>query len=1079
MKQKKYWKGLEELNQTAEYQQTKQLEFTDEQHTVLDALKDVTIEAKAPRRDFLKMLGFSLGAATVAASCEIPVRKAIPYVVKPEEILPSVANYYASTFVEGSDVCSILVKTREGRPIKIEGNKLSKISQGGTSARAQASVVSLYDMARLRNPQMNGKDAKWVDIDKAVKSGINGSGNVVILTSPIVSPSAKQLIEEFKGMYPQTRVVTYQAISNTGILKANEQSFGKKAVPAYHFDKADVIVGVACDFLGTWVSPVQFASDYIKNRKVSNDTKKMSRHFQFESHMTVTGGKADYRSSVKPSQEALVLTALYNEIVGGGAVSGLPEQAAKNIKKAAIALKGARGKSLVVCGLNDVNAQIITNAINNELSNYGSTLSLVHHYNSQAGDDAEMVQLVKDMNAGRIGTLLINGVNPSFDYFEADKFTAGLKRVSTTVSFNDRIDETGESVKYLCPSSHNLESWFDAEPISGHYSIGQPTIAPLFNTRRMEESLMAWMDKEGTFYDYIRNYWQNSVFPRQSKYGDFESFWQGTVHDGVCVTPSGGSEELPLAGEVFNGDVSGAVSKVKSKAAKANGPEIVFYEKIGMGDGRYANNPFLQEMPDPISRTCWGNYAIVPLKMAKDNGWVEGKRNNGTQVLKISANGKTIEVPITIQPGQLDGVISIAKGYGRTKPGNEKCTVGTDIYPMLSFNGETIESSLTSGVSIEKGEFGYQLAQTQTHHILSADDRFEERGIIKETSFAEYKENHWSGNLQQEMKTKDPHFKDHHFFSLYPDRSEAYAMGHHWGMDIDLNSCIGCGACVVACGIENNVPVVGKTEVFRAKEMHWMRIDRYYTHDHENDPNAENPTVAFQPMMCQHCDNAPCENVCPVNASNHSTEGINQMAYNRCIGTRYCANNCPYKVRRFNWFDYQGADSFYKSTILTNDEKVYADDLMRMVLNPDVTVRSRGVMEKCSFCVQNLQAAKLEAKKAGRPLQDGEALTACQTSCPTNAITFGDMNDKNSEVYKAKTTERSYTLLDSIQVLPSVSYGVMVRNVDEKINPEQKPFEPKHHGGHGHDDHGHGDGHGGHGKGHGDHGHDNHDGHGH
>ncbi|MCB0515410.1 MAG: TAT-variant-translocated molybdopterin oxidoreductase [Chitinophagales bacterium] len=1030
MKEKKYWKGLDELNQSPEFLESKKNEFAEEL-PVLEHLNGLVQDTKAPRRDFLKMLGFSLTAATVAASCEMPIRKAIPYVVKPEEINPGIANYYASTFVNGSDFCSVLVKSREGRPIKIEGNSSCQLTQGGTTARAQASVLDLYDMARLRNPKIKGKDANWEQVDKEIKTALSStSGDIVLLTSAIVGPSSQKAIEQFKATYPQTKVVVYDAISNAALLDANAQTLGKRMAPYYHFDKADVVVGVGCDFLGTWLLPAAFAPAYAKKRKVNPENPQMSRHFQFESYMSITGAKADYRSSVKPSQEALVLVALYNELNGGGSVNGLSEHTKQTVKKAAVALKAAAGKSLVVCGLNDVNAQMLTNAINSSLGNYGNTIDTNRAIKLAQSDDKAMKQLVSDMNSGSVGTIIINDVNPAYNYAEADKFVAGLKKVKTTISFNDREDETAENISYLTPASHYLESWNDVEAVSGHYTFIQPLISPLFKTRQWEESLLNWAGNNTNYYDFVRNNWTGKAN------GDFELFWQKNIQEGVLHTAA--SEGVGAPSGI---DASGAAQAIQSNAAKAQGIEVVLYETVGIGNGKYANNPFLQELPDPISRVTWENCAVVPLKTAETLGLKEaGSENkNGNDVIKVSVNGKSIEVPITIQPGQTEGVISVAMGYGRTKPGNKKCTLGANVFPMVNNNGDYNQYA-AANAQIEKVDSGYPLAQTQTHHTI--DD---EREIVNETSLHQYKKDHWSGNYNTQAKKTDPHYADHHYFSLYPDRSEVYANGHHWGMAVDMNACIGCGACVVACNIENNVPVVGKREVYRAHEMHWMRIDRYYSFDKTTDPYAEHPAVAFQPMMCQHCDNAPCENVCPVNATNHSSEGLNQMAYNRCIGTRYCANNCPFKVRRFNWFDFQGADSFYKGTILSNDENVIMDDLSRLVLNPDVTVRSRGVMEKCSFCVQNLQAAKLEAKKAGRPLKDGDAKTACQTSCPTQAIMFGDMNIKDSEIVKAWDNERAYTLLDHIEILSSVAYQTIIRNVDEVLNPDEKPHVPAHH----------------------------------
>jgi len=879
------------------------------------------------------------------------------------------------------------------------------------------------------------------------------------LTSSIISPSTKRLLDQYAGTYSNFKVVTYEPISQTGMIKANEAGFGVKAVPSYHFDKAKTIVAVGCDFLGAWVSPIEFAGQYAKNRMPRMGA--MSRHYQFESRVSQTGANADYRFSVKPSQEKLVVAALYAGIVGGGNVSGLGGKVAAAIGKAVADLKKDAGQSLVVSGSNDPGVQTMVNAINSQLGNYSSTIDLSKPYNTLQGDDTAVAALQADMSSGRVGVLLVHKVNPAYDLPGFD-----TSKVGTVVSMSDRADETAAVANYCAPVSHYLESWGDAEPKAGEFSLIQPTISPLFNTRSLLQSLMNWVGAGGTDYDYIKKFWKNNITGN----------WEKTLQDGVISAgASGGGDSIPPVGTVFTGNASSAFSAATSGAG--GGVELILYEKPTMGDGRYANNPFLQETPDPISKVCWDNCAIVSKKLADRKGWYEGEQNDGNTVLSISANGHSVEVPITIQPGLQDDTIALAMGYGRTKPGNDYCTVGANAYPFRKMVNGTY-SNVLSNVDVKEVRRGYVIAQTQTHETI--DDR---REIISEASYKEWTQNKFAGN-KSGMKARDPHYWDHHWVSIYSsDRDKELKQGHHWGMSIDMNTCVGCAACVTACNIENNVPVVGKDLVADAKEMHWMRIDRYYKFDAETDPDMEHPTVSFQPMLCQHCDNAPCENVCPVNASNHSSEGLNQMAYNRCIGTRYCANNCPYKVRRFNWFDFQGADSFYKRGITSNDQKVLADDLMRMVLNPDVTVRSRGVMEKCSFCVQRIQEGKLDAKKKGEKLRDGAVKTACQTACPTHAITFGDMNDTESEIRKANANERMYHLLEQIHVLPSVSYQTIIRNVDEQMTEPfevEGPFEDKygegrgrgqgHHGDHGH---GHGDGHGGghgdgHGAGHGD-----------
>ncbi len=1071
-----YWQSLEQLENDPAYLEKKKNEFP-EPLPLKGAVEDVASPKSGNRRDFLKMLGFSVSAAALAASCEIPVKYAVPYVNKPEEIIPGIANYYASTFLNGNDFCSVLVKTREGRPIKIEGNNDSPLTKGGTSARAQASVLDLYDMNRLKDPMVDGAKSDWETVDKAVRSGLDrANGSIVLLTSSLASPSTGQLIRDFQATYPRARHVVYEPLSYAGMLYANEESFGVKAVPSYDFEKAEVIVSFGADFLGTWVSPTEFNKAYSKNRKISKANPKMSRHYQFESRMSVTGSNADYRRAVKTSDIPAAVAMLYNEVAGGGASVGgsLSEETKTKIKKAALDLKANRGKSLVVCGYNDKNLQTVINAINSALGNYGGTIDLSTPYNICQGDDKAVAQLISDMGSGRVGALLVHNCNPAYDLPNRDQFKAGLAKTGLTVSFGTKMDETTAACKYACPSNHYLESWGDTEVKKGHYGIVQPTISPLFNTRSMQDSLLKWLGAGEDFYAYMKNYWQNNLFGSLGS-GSFQAFWDKTVHDGVVTAPSYGG-----GGFSFGGNANGAASAAANAFKSNGGFELELYQNVGVGDGRYANNPYLQETPDPVAKICWDNYVSVNYDDAKENGWAR------YDVLKVSADGYSIDLPVFVQPGQKRGTVSIALGYGRTEGLNERCQVGKDAYPFMRMNGDTF-SYVLSNVSLEKVGNGYQLPITQTHNYINTAGtrRLSEKdrtGIIIEGSIKGFKKDPYVGNPWGKKMT-DPHLKDEYLFTLYDDRPELKD-GHHWGMAIDLNSCTGCSACVVACHIENNVPVVGANEVFRAHEMHWMRIDRYYASDTDENGNLdmENPRTVFMPMMCQHCDNAPCENVCPVNATNHSAEGLNQMTYNRCIGTRYCANNCPFKVRRFNWYDYQSADSFYEDTVFANDEYSLRNDLSSMVLNPDVTVRSRGVIEKCSFCVQRIQAGKLEAKKEGRRLKDGDVISACQQACPADAIVFGDMNDKESEVYKLKHTPRAYQVLEEIHVLPSVSYLTKIRNVEEDVigftdkpghmdEINKKLEHSKHHGGH--DDHGHGHDHSGHGHDHGkgDHGH--------
>ncbi|WP_216680297.1 TAT-variant-translocated molybdopterin oxidoreductase [Hymenobacter siberiensis] len=998
----KYWKGIEELESAPEFMQSAFAEFmpVKESHESKD-------DTSAPRRDFLKLMGFGVGAA-VLASCETPVIKAIPYLNKPEEIDPLISNFYASTYFIGSDYNAVLVKAREGRPIKLEGNPESPITKGGLSARAQAAVLSLYDGGRLQHFAIKGQKAEMKQVDQEIRTKLAGTtGRIAIVSHTIISPSTKKAIAEFAARYPNTTHVMYDAQSATGLLQANGG-----VVPGYDFSKANVIVSLGADFLGTWISPVEYAKQYVVNRKVSTDKRTMSRHFQFETAMSLTGSNADVRVPVKPSEQGAIALALYNAVVSGGSVStSVPY--GKQLATAAAELKASGSAGLVVSGSNDPAVQSLVTAINQALGNAGTTIDAASS-NVRQGDDARMAALVNDMNNGSVGAVIFYNANPVFNHPMGDKVKAGIAKVPLTISFNDRLDETGSLCQYATPDSHWLESWNDFEPKTGFLSLSQPVITPLFTTRQAQESLLHWAGNNTTYYRFLRANWRG-ITPT-------DAAWDKVVHDGVAMGTA-----LPAAPAMTAMSAAAAASQL-SGAAKQNGVELALYEKVGLSaDGCGANNPFLQELPDPISKATWGNYVAIPRAMAIANKWEQG------DVVKVTANGHSIELPVLIQPGQTNGTVSIALGYGRTMAGKAGDRVGENAAPLaLMANG----IQYMNVVTLEKTSATSPIAQTQTHQTL-----MDRRPVVQENTLANYKKNPKEVTEYEKVSTPDG-LEAPSKVSLWQDYQYN---NHHWGMAVDLNSCIGCGSCVIGCQTENNTAVVGKQQVINRREMHWMRIDRYYSSDtHKSDFDtkgkvatyaamedpSENPQVIFQPMMCQQCNHAPCETVCPVLATTHSSEGLNQMTYNRCIGTRYCANNCPYKVRRFNWFSYYSNEKFE----IVNGHMF--TDLGRMVLNPDVTVRARGVMEKCSFCVQRIQLGKLEAKKQKRRPVDGEIVTACAQSCPTDAIVFGDMKDPKSRISKLlrrEDGERAFHSLDSINVQPNVTYLTKIRNSESEF----------------------------------------------
>jgi Fe-S-cluster-containing dehydrogenase component/anaerobic selenocysteine-containing dehydrogenase len=941
---------------------------------------------KPSRRDFLKLMGFTVGYAALANSCEMPVRKAIPYLVQPEEITPGIADYYASTFFDGHDYCSILVKTREGRPIKIEGNTLSKLTHGGTNARVQASVLSLYDLARLKEPLKDKKETSWQVVDQEVADKlktINGSNGKIVLLSPsVISTSTRKAVEDFKTAFPTTEWIIYDTVSSAAQLDANEANFGIRALPSYHFDRAALIVSFNADFLGNWILPVQYARDYTKSRKLIG-VDKMSRHIQYESYLSLTGSNADTRVQMKPSEELTFLLNLYNELAGE---KGMPAESVEasplDFKPLAMELKANKGKSLVISGTNNFYIQAAVNAINNLLGNYGETLEMSTPVYVRQGNDREMNRMVDEMNNGDIKALIVYGVNPVYDYCEPEKFIEGLKKCELTVSLSDILDETSLLCNYVCPDSHYLESWNDAEPKKNHYSLAQPAINKIFNTRQAQESLLKWAGNEIGFYDFIRVYWEKEIYPKQSDFHSFDQFWNKSLQDGVA-------EIVDSTFGIFDFK---SVDLSQAKTENPDGLELVLYENIGIGTGRHANNPWLQELPDPITKAVWDNYACVSPSYA-----IEHDLKN-EDVVKINGG---FELPVLVQPGQHKDTVGIAIGYGRTSAGRVADGIGKNTYSYITTDNGYRELSGRI-VTIEKvAGKTYPLATTQTQHTM------EGRAIIRETTLEKWKEDPSSGNEMHKENVK----KNQTLYKIPVFDS------YHWSMAINLNACIGCSNCEIACQAENNIAVIGKEQVKNRRIMHWIRIDRYFSEE------IDNPEVTHMPVLCQHCDNAPCENVCPVAATSHSTEGLNQMTYNRCIGTRYCMNNCPYRVRRFNWFNYLNANEFHYN--MGNDQE-------KLVLNPDVTVRSRGVLEKCSMCVQRIQDQKLKAKIENREVKEGDIKTACQQSCPGDAIVFGDINDPESEVAKLFENPRTYQLLEQLHTLPSVSYITKVRNMDPK-----------------------------------------------
>jgi MoCo/4Fe-4S cofactor protein with predicted Tat translocation signal len=945
--EKQYWRSLAEREHPSE----REAEFAE------NPLQQ--IEPNHSRRGFLKAAGFAFAGAALTGCSRAPAEKAMPYLIQPENLVAGRPQYYSSTCGACQAGCGLLVKVRDGRPIKLEGNPDQAISRGATCAVGQASILGLYDSLRLKQPLAGRKEATWAEVDRAIIARLHPDTVVRYLSGTINSPTKRAAIDRFLAQFRNSRHVMYDALSASAILDAHQQTHGVRVLPHYRFAKADVIASFDADFLGTWISPVEFTRDYSSRRAPPE----MSWHTQFESRMSLTGSKADHRVRTAPAEIRERLARLAQQIATNE--SGGDELAGR--------LLHARGRSLVICGANDLQAQVAVNYINHLLGNYGATVDIEKPSRQRQGNDRDLANLREEINTGTVAALFIDGVNPVAELPDAP----ALGRVGLVVSFAGSLDETAEHAHYVCPDHHYLETWSDTEPVAGLISLTQPAIRPLGSTRPVIESLATWSGQPAKAYDLLRQKYQSN--------------WELAVETGFTEVEAA---RLPL--KAFNmAPVASALAA--APASKPAGYTLALYPSIAMLDGRHAYNPWLHELPDPITKITWDNCASLSPATAAWLGVSDG------DVVRIEA-GATIELPAVVQPGQHDGIVAVPLGYGRkaserfAKLGprwidhlptvNEKGRVGENAAQFLSLEDGALHYE-RMGVRIAKTGRRVELAATQTYNTLTVPQQLggDARPIVQEIAREEIGKAPEAPEVREELWPQDHPYK-----------------GHRWAMAVDLNACTGCSACMVACQVENNTPVVGKDEVHRRREMHWIRIDRYYSGP------PEDVEVAHQPMMCQQCEHAPCETVCPTLATVHSDEGLNQQIYNRCVGTRYCANNCPYKTRRFNWFDYPREDR-----------------LANLVLNPDVTVRTRGVMEKCTFCVQRIQEAKIEAKGIGAPIKDGDIRTACQQSCPANAIVFGDVNDPHSRVARLARDARQYRVLEDLNVGPSVHYLKIVR----------------------------------------------------
>ena len=1019
---KTYWKNIDQLDpENVAVKKLEQNEFVSKLPEDFLSDEKTLEESSTSRRDFLKYVGFSTAAATLAA-CEGPVIKSVPYVVQPEQIRPGIANYYATTIADGFDFGSILIKTREGRPIKVESNSEAP-TLGIANARIHASVLSLYDTMRLQGPEANGDEVSWdnfyLQTGAMLKALAATNKEVVLITPTLASPTSHKIIGDFVTAFPNVKHVIYDAISSDDALNAYEKHYGIRGLADYDFSKAKTLIAIDADFLGDWQGG-GYAKGYAASKVPHKHHGKaeMLWHAQFESNMSLSGANADHRVPCSPGEQKNILAYIYDSLIGSSSSGTLSATLKEAADKAVSELKAAGPDGVIITGIEDETAQSIVLAINTLLKSNAfqpESPKLIRQGNTVAAHKA-----FADIQSGAVKGLITIGVNPIFTTANGEALAEGIKKLEFSLAFASKKDETAAASQFVAATPHYLESWGDYEMKAGYFALAQPTIRPLFDTQQFQDVLLKLSGQNTKYYDVIKAHWNESILGSSS--------WSKALHDGYFSTDS--------SIENITADFSG-LNTASLRSATSPEMSLVLYTKTGMGDGQQANNPWLQEFPDPITRVSWDNYLTISMADANRLGLVNTNTANGAlngSYANVTVGSKTIKVPVIVQPGQAKGTVGLSFGYGERMGLKPEMQTGVNAFGL--YEG----SQKTQAVQIQVASGEHEFACVQLHNTLMG------RGdIVKETTLEVFNtkdKKYWNATPQVS--------KNHIEFDVTSPEVDMWqefdrSIGHHFNLSIDLNSCTGCGACVVACHAENNVPVVGKAEVRKSRDMHWLRIDRYYssatsfegdnqTKDAisgigdslstfgEMEQASANPQIAFQPVMCQHCNHAPCETVCPVAASSHGRQGQNHMAYNRCVGTRYCANNCPYKVRRFNWFLYNKNDEF---------DYHMNNDLGRMVLNPDVVVRSRGVMEKCSMCIQMTQKTILDAKLKGEEIKDGTFQTACSNACTTGAMVFGDINDKESKVAALHEDDRMYHLLESVGTKPNVMYHVKVRNTDE------------------------------------------------
>jgi len=968
-----YWRSLEELANTEAFQAYLHREFPDAASEFTDPVG---------RRQFLRLMGASLALAGVSACTKQPAEAIVPYVRAPEEIIPGVPLFFATAVTLGGYATGVLVESHEGRPTKIEGNPEHPASLGATDIYAQASILGLYDPDRSQTLSHAGDIRTWSAFLAALRAAVEpkraaqGAG-LRFLTETVTSPTLARQINELLAEFPAARWHQFDAVGRHHVRAGAKAAFGTYVDTRYRFDAAKVVVSLDADFLGTMPGSVRYIRDFASGRRVRGANAGMSRLYAAESVPSNTGAKADHRLAVKPSAMEHVARALAWVVgVPGMAQAAAPEAARLFVDAAARDLVANKGAAVVVAGDEQPAAvHALAHAINQALGNAGATVVYTDPVEASPVDQIDSIRaLTTDMHAGKVDVLLVVGGNPVYAAPADLRFGDALKKVAFSARLGHYEDETSAQCQWHVPEAHALETWSDARAWDGTTTIMQPLIAPLYGGKSAHDVLAGLSTTPGrSTYDLVRDTWKAAA--AQAGALDFEAFWRKAVHDGVVAGTALGPHSFAL------GDVAAAIGQAPPAG---KGLEVAFRADPTVHDGRYANLGWLQELPKPFTKLTWDNTVqLSPATAAR-----LGVKNE--DMVELTVPYGRVQGPAWVVPGQADDTVAVHLGYGRTRAGRVGSGIGFDAYAIRTC--ATMWSA--SGAAIADSGVQVPLASTQLHHDMDG------RAIIRTGTLEQYRAN---PAFARAMEPEPPKT-----LTMYPDHEYT---GYAWGMAVDINACVGCNACVVACQSENNVPVVGKEQVAKGREMAWIRIDTYYT------GTADSPEAYHQPVMCQHCENAPCEVVCPVAATVHSDEGLNDMVYNRCVGTRYCSNNCPYKVRRFNFLLYQDWDT----------------PTLKMGRNPDVSVRSRGVMEKCTYCVQRINRAKIESEKEDRTVRDGEIVTACQQSCPAEAIVFGNINDPTSRVATLRAEALNYSLLGELNVRPRTTYLAALKNVNPEL----------------------------------------------